>query len=176
MRFLVVLLALATTARADPDGIHAAAEQDAPPPGDLADPFTHLDAHLRLTIDDLGSKIAHFERGYQLGRRGRVRLTTDWRVVDHDIPVRGWRAAVDGAYDLGGGFTIATHAGVEHVDTDLGRDSLMTAGVSLGTSFRLGRSARAWIGLTLGHRRWLEPPPTGEENSTQVMLSAKVTY
>jgi hypothetical protein len=178
MRAPVVLLAIASTAQADPraDGIHEVAESSALPPPADADPFLHLDAHLRLTIDNLDSRIERVERSFQLGRRGRLVLVSDWRQIDHDISVRGWRTAVGGSYDLGP-VTVATHIGVEHVDTDLGRATLRTASIAVGKAFRLSPSVHGWFGVAAGQRRWVgKPPPVGEWNASYLMLSTRLTY
>jgi hypothetical protein len=104
-----------------------------------------------------------------------VSLESEWRVVDHDTPVRGWRAGVSGSYDLGV-VHLVTSVAVDHVDTDLGRDSLVTAGIGLRRTFRLSPAVRGWVGVTLGQRRWIGPPPTGEQSSTRFMLSAGLLY
>jgi hypothetical protein len=180
MRTLVVLLAIASTARAEPPAgeIHDSdepAEPAEPLAAGAADTFLHLDADLRLTVDNLHSKIAREERSFQLGPRARVALQSEWRVVDHEIPLRGWRAAASGTYELGG-LTLSATVGVEQVDTDIGRHGLATAGIAVGRNFRVGRKVRAWLGLAAGHRRWLGEPPPGEANATQVMLSLKLRY
>ena len=179
MRALLVLLVvpvLAGDARADPPAAELRASADrpapAPAPDDDDDTFLHLDEHLRVTLDALGSKTGHFARLHQLGDRARVTLKSDWRQGDHES---AWRAAIDGAYDLGV-MQLVTSAGVEHVDTDLGRDTLTSASIGVRKTFRLSPTVTGWIGLTLGQRRWLGPPPIGEANATQLMLSAGLRY
>jgi hypothetical protein len=179
MRIIVVLLlALAPeTAAADPPaaGLRRDGSRPSTAPDDHSDGFLHLDERLRLTVDDLDSRIEHFARTFQIGTRGRIDLESEWRVVDHDTPVRGWRVGVSGSYDLGVAHLV-TGVAVDHVDTDLGRDSLVTAGIGLRRTCRLSPKVRGWIGITLGQRRWMGPPPTGEQGSTRIMLSAGMIY
>lgn len=184
MRLLLAslaLLATAGTAYADPpsDGITKTADQTELPwimgPSSEADPFLHLDGHLRLSVDDLDAKLERFERRLQLGDHARIVLTTDWRQVDHQIPLRGWRTGAAGSYDIAG-VTLSASAGVEQVDTDLGRGTLTTAGIAVGKSFRLSRTVRGWIGVSLGQRRWLGKPPAGDADATHLLLGARLTY
>lgn len=176
MRAPVALLMIASAAHADPTTeVRALAGSAELPDGDTADTFLHLDAHLQVTVDRLEMRVHRLERRLQLGPNARVVLQTQWRDVDHEIAARGWHTALSGSYDVGG-VRIATTAGVEHVDTDLGRDSLMTTAIGIGKGFRISRSVRAWVGLSLSHRRWLGKPPAGESDATQLMLTGKLTY
>jgi hypothetical protein len=182
MRILVVLLVVARAAQAQPVG--EVGEHDDARSADSADPlatgaadtFRHLDAELRLTIDNLGSKIVRVERSFQLGGRARVVLQGAWREVDHDVSLRGWHAALSGSYDIAG-ISIAGTVGVEHVDTDIGKHSLRTVGIAVGKGFRVSKTARGWIGVVAGTRQWLRrPPPLGESDASQIMLTAKLSY
>jgi hypothetical protein len=138
-------------------------------------PKSHHRCASRFTIDNVDSRIERVERSFQIGRRGRLVLVSDWRQIDHDVPVRGWRTAAGGSYDLGA-VNVAAHIGVEHVDTDLGHASLTTASVAIGKPFRLSRSVHGWFGVAAGQRRWVGKPPVGESNASYVMLSTRLTY
>jgi hypothetical protein len=142
---------------------------------DVAGPFLRLDTAVPVTIDRLDRTVDRFERRFQLGGGARVAVQTEWHSADHGVPVRGWRTAVTGAYDIGG-LTLTATSGVEHVDTELGRGSLLTSAVRVGRAFRLSRSVRGWVGLSLGFQHWLGKPLPGEANSIQATVSAKLTY
>jgi hypothetical protein len=176
MASAALIAGAAPVAQAEPaPEIRATTDDDGKSPdAPISDTFLHLDTNLVLNVDRLQLVTHHFDRQLRLGGV-RVSVDTQWRDVDHDVPVRGWHTQISGRYDVGP-VSIATNLGLEHVDTDLGRNTLMTAGIGVGRKFRLSRSVRGWVGLSLGFRQWLGKPPPGEANGGQAMVTAKLSY
>lgn len=139
----------------------------------------HLDPALRLTPSSAGLTQEHQQRTYALGHHTTAKVEGTWWSVNHDVPVRGWRASISASHDFGFARLSAT-AATEHVDTDLGHGTFTDVGLSLSRSARLSRWMTGWVGLSVGYRHWLDQqrqaPPAGETDATQLTLSIGTTF
>jgi len=97
--------------------------------------------------------------------------------ADRDIPGHGWRAAVRLSRDLGL-VRVSGSATLGHVESRYGEGNYSELSVSIVRTVRLSRWMTGWISVTAGRRRWLgkDPPPAGERDATQVMLSIGTTF
>ena len=92
-----------------------------------------------------------------------------------DLPALGWSAGIQLQHDFGWAKLVAT-GGVSFVDSRLARGHYIDVGVQLRRDFRLSRWMRAWIALGASHRYWLDEPPLGELDVSQLLLTIGTTF
>jgi hypothetical protein len=92
-----------------------------------------------------------------------------------DLPALGWSAGLQLQHDFGWARLVAT-GGVSFVDSRLARGHYVDVGIQLRRDFRLSRWMRAWIALGASHRYWLDEPPLGELDASQLLLTIGTTF
>jgi hypothetical protein len=150
-------------------------------------PWLHLDPVLPSSLENLGVTHDHQTVTRTLGPDTRIILDGSWWSADPDLPTQGfaardvagqgWRTSLRGSRRLGP-VEIGASAALEFVDGRYGRGTFAEVGLSVGKTVKLSRWMTAWISLSLGRRRWLGegPPPAGEADATQIMLSIGTTF
>ncbi len=121
-----------------------------------------------------------------LGPKTRASLLgQSWSSVERDVivagerglPGRGWRAGAELAHDFGV-VQLRLSVAEGQVDGRYGRGRYRETSISLGKTHRFSRWVTGWVMLSAGRRTWIgeHPPPPGESDATQVMLSLGFTF
>lgn len=180
------MVVMVGSAHADDDATRLAERYEASDA--LPAPVLEIDPVFRPTVEGLATKEVHHTARYDLFGT-RITLDGVERLDETDVASRGWRTELKLRRDLG--FAMLT-AGLsleniqstnivrtaEQGEQRFGSRTYVDMGVALTRTFKLSRWHTAWISLSLGRRRWLGdgPPPPGEQDSTQVMLSIGTTF
>lgn len=173
----VVVVAALRSAHADDDlggRVHEGWRPDlvAPPEG----AWLHVDPMLRPALEDQAIEVRH-RTDWQLGPHTRaVAEGASWTSAGL-LDGRGWRASVALVHDVGP-FELVLGVSYNGLDTALGRGLYRDVGLSLRRTVVLSRWMTGWISLGIAHRHWegAGPPPSGEVDATQVMLSIGSTF
>ncbi|MGE0397379.1 MAG: hypothetical protein AB7T06_11705 [Kofleriaceae bacterium] len=181
MARLAVLLALPAIAHADDElGVHESGALFHDPDA----PLLTLDVVPRPNIVGLGVTEDTKRTAISLNKRASITLTgTSWKGYSDAVPLdgserdiaRGHRAAIGFHYDLGW-LQLDAEIANNVLSSAYGSGAYREYSLRLSKSHRFSRWVTGWIGLSIGRRQWEGTPPTGEADSTFIMLSIGGTF
>ncbi len=142
----------------------------------LPAPLLQLDPVVRPNAEGLGDSDVHHQTQFELPAGFQLVTDTVERHNELDVATDGWR--VEGWLHRDLGFaTLSVGGGVEHIDSRYLHGTYREVGAALTRTFAWSNGRVAWIQLSIGQIQWRgAEPPKGEDNSTQVMLSAGTTF
>jgi hypothetical protein len=161
-----------------------------PPPQDLPGPELRLEPLPRLELDMFDAVRERAATRVQLGTRTWATLEGSWWSTERDAPAgagtrhrpgHGWRTGLRLSHDFGWlhlDASVATGRSDERNEGDNRDDggAYTDTRLSLSHTLRLSRWMTGWIALSLVHRDWHGPPPPGEFNLTELMLTIGTTF
>jgi hypothetical protein len=151
---------------------------------DPGEPLLKLDVVPRPNIVGLGVTEDTHRTAISVGPRAKIMMTgTSWKGYADTVPrdgnendiARGSRAAIGFAYDFGW-LQLDAELSENVLSSPYASGSYRDVSLRISKSHRFSRWVTGWIGLSIGNRTWDGDAPTGEENSTYIMLTIGGTF